>query len=86
MRKKKTFSTTVGETTITASFTDIAENTNGSVLIEADNTVVFVTVVMADSEKVMDYFPLSVEFEERFYSVGAILGSKFLRREGRPSK
>ena len=86
MRKKKTFSTTVGETTITASFTDIAENTNGSVLIEADNTVVFVTVVMADSEKEMDYFPLSVEFEERFYSVGAILGSKFLRREGRPSQ
>ncbi|OGG77954.1 polyribonucleotide nucleotidyltransferase [Candidatus Kaiserbacteria bacterium RIFCSPHIGHO2_12_FULL_55_13] len=32
-----------------------------------------------------DYFPLSVEYEERFYAAGAILGSRFMRREGRPS-
>ena len=41
---------------------------------------------MGESERDgMNYFPLSVEFEEKFYSAGAILGSQFMRREGRPS-
>ena len=86
MQKKKTFTTTVNDTTITASFTDLAAHANGSVLIEAGNTVVLVTVVMENNPSTKNYFPLSVEFEERFYSVGAILGSRFLRREGRPSQ
>ncbi len=86
MQEKKTFTTTVGSVPITASFTDLAEHANGSVLIEAGDTAVFVTAVMSHQESAKDYFPLSVEFEERFYSVGAILGSRFLRREGRPSQ
>ena len=86
MTQKKTFSTTVGDAALTATFTDLAENANGSVLIEAGETAVFVTAVMSDREASTDYFPLSVEFEERFYSVGAILGSRFVRREGRPSQ
>ena len=86
MQQKKTFTTTVADTTITASFTNLAEHADGSVLIEAGNTVVLVTAVMEDETSVKNYFPLAVEFEERFYSVGAILGSRFLRREGRPSQ
>ena len=86
MQKKQEFTTTVGDTTITASFTDMAEHAHGSVLVSAGDTVVFVTAVMEDHEASQDYFPLSVEFEERFYSVGAILGSRFMRREGRPSQ
>jgi polyribonucleotide nucleotidyltransferase len=40
---------------------------------------------MSKGEKQGDYFPLSVEYEERFYAAGQILGSRFVRREGRPS-
>ena len=86
MQEKKSFTTTIDGATITASFTDLAEKANGSVLIEAGETVVFVTAVMSDQETDKNYFPLSVEFEERFYSIGAILGSRYVRREGRPSQ
>ena len=83
---KKTFSTTVSGVEIKATVNDWAENANGSVLIEAGDTVVFVTAVMGKGETSQNYFPLSVEFEERFYSAGSILGSRFMRREGRPSQ
>ena len=86
MLEKKSFTTTINEVPITASFTNLAEKANGSVLIEAGDTVVFTTAVMSDYEADKDYFPLSVEFEERFYSIGAILGSRYVRREGRPSQ
>ncbi len=49
-------------------------------------TVVLVTAVMSTRPaENMSYFPLSVEFEEKFYATGQILGSRFQRREGRPS-
>ncbi len=68
-----------------AEFTDLAENAHGSVLLRYGNTTVFATAVMSKGEKESDYFPLSVEYEERFYAAGQILGSRFIRREGRPS-
>ncbi|MEK7642741.1 MAG: polyribonucleotide nucleotidyltransferase, partial [Patescibacteria group bacterium] len=68
-----------------AEFTDLAENAHGSVLLRYGNTTVFATAVMSKGEKEADYFPLSVEYEERFYAAGQILGSRFMRREGRPS-
>ena len=86
MQQKNSFTTTINDVTITATFTDLAENAGGSVFIEAGDTVVFVSATMSEHEASQDYFPLSVEFEERFYSVGAILGSRFVRREGRPSQ
>ena len=86
MQEKKTFTTTIDDVTITASFTDLAENAGGSVFVEAGDTVVFVSATMSEQQSSLDYFPLSVDFEERFYSVGAILGSRFVRREGRPSQ
>ena len=86
MQQKKTYTADIAGTTITASLTDLAEQADGSALVEAGDTVVFVTAMMSDREATQDYFPLSVDFEERFYSVGAILGSRFVRREGRPSQ
>ena len=86
MQQKKSFTTTINNVAITATFTNLAENAGGSVFIEAGDTVVFVSATMSEHEASQDYFPLSVEFEERFYSVGAILGSRFVRREGRPSQ
>jgi polyribonucleotide nucleotidyltransferase len=83
--KKKIFSLDVGGKTLSAEFTDIADQANGSVLVRYGNTVVLATVVMAETTKGGDFFPLTVDYEERFYASGKILGSRFVRREGRPS-
>lgn len=71
--------------TMTAQFTDLTDQANGSVLLTYGETTILVTAVMGDRVSNMPYFPLSVEFEEKFYAAGQILGSRFMRREGRPS-
>ncbi len=81
----KRYETKVGDETLIAEFTDLAENAHGSVILRLGDTAVLATAVMSKGEKDLDYFPLSVEYEERFYASGQILGSRFLRREGRPS-
>ncbi len=71
---------------ITAEISDLAGQANGSVIMKCGETTILVTAVMSDKPNhSLPYFPLSVEFEERFYAAGAILGSRFIRREGRPS-
>ena len=83
--QKKEYSVEIGGKTMTAEFNDWADQANGSVLVRYGNSAVLATVVMGrESDK--DYFPLSVEYEEKFYAAGAILGSRFMRREGRPSE
>ncbi|MAZ56325.1 polyribonucleotide nucleotidyltransferase [bacterium] len=84
--KKKSFSLELAGKQITADFSDLAGQANGSVIIRMGETAVLVTAVMGSSETTLPYFPLSVEFEEKFYAAGAILGSRFVRREGRPSE
>ena len=70
-----------------AEFNDLANQTNGSVLMRSGNTVILATAVMGRADREgMDYFPLTVDYEERFYAAGEILGSRFMRREGRPSE
>lgn len=64
---------------------DMAEQANASVLGTYGNTSVLVTVVMSNEDRDVDFFPLTVDYEERFYAVGKVLGSRFMRREGRPS-
>lgn len=70
---------------MTAEFNDWADQANGSVLVRYGDSTVLATAVMGSKESTLDYFPLSVEYEEKFYAAGAILGSRFMRREGRPS-
>ncbi|MCA9365395.1 polyribonucleotide nucleotidyltransferase [Candidatus Kaiserbacteria bacterium] len=82
----KTFSTDLGGKTLTAEFSDLTDQANGSVLLRLGETAVLVTAVMGRENPNVSYFPLSVEFEEKFYAAGAILGSRFMRREGRPSE
>jgi len=82
----QTFITDFAGKTLTAEITDLAGQANGSVIMRYGETVVLVTAVMSRSEQPnLPYFPLSVEFEEKFYAAGAILGSRFMRREGKPS-
>ncbi len=83
--QKKEYSLDIGGKTMVAEFNDWADQAHGSVLLRYGNSAVLATVVMSAKESDKDYFPLSVEYEEKFYAVGAILGSRFMRREGRPS-
>lgn len=82
---KKEYSVDIAGKTLTAEFNDWADQANGSVLVRYGNSAVLATAVMGSKESNLDYFPLSVEYEEKFYAAGAILGSRFMRREGRPS-
>lgn len=82
-----TFETEVGGKKMIAEFTDLAEQASGSVILRYGNTAVLATAVMGEkSRDDIDYFPLTVDYEERFYAAGHILGSRFVRREGRPSE
>lgn len=84
--KSKKYSLEIGGKTITAEFTDLAENAHGSVIVSCGNTVILATAVMSKWPKEgTDFFPLTVDYEERFYAIGQILGSQFIRREGKPS-
>ncbi|HEY4496323.1 MAG TPA: polyribonucleotide nucleotidyltransferase, partial [Candidatus Paceibacterota bacterium] len=83
--KTKEYVLEVGGKKLTAEFTDLADQANGSVIVRLGNTTVLVTAVMSKYEKDADYFPLMVDYEERFYAAVQILGSRFMRREGRPS-
>ena len=83
--QRKTFSTTLGDKTLTVECNDLTMFANGSVMLTYGETVVLVTAVMGRPNPNLPYFPLSVEFEEKFYAAGEILGSRFIRREGRPS-
>ncbi|MFT7507122.1 MAG: polyribonucleotide nucleotidyltransferase [Acidimicrobiales bacterium] len=83
--QKKTFEVEIGGKILTAEFTDLTNQANGSVILRLGETAILVTAVMSSRTSNMPYFPLSVEFEEKFYAAGKILGSRFMRREGRPS-
>jgi polyribonucleotide nucleotidyltransferase len=64
---------------------EIAKQADGAALVRYNETVILSTVVASASPKDIDFFPLTVTFEEKLYSLGKIPGS-FLRREGRPSE
>lgn len=85
--QSKTFSCEIGGKEMIAEFSDLAEQAHGSVILRYGETAVLATAVMSEKERLdIDYFPLTVDYEERFYAAGAILGSRFMRREGRPSE
>lgn len=59
--------------------------TTASVLVRYGETVVLGTAMVGSRPVVLDYFPLSIDYEEKFYAAGKISGSRFIKREGRPS-
>src|SRR6266550_3472615 len=60
--------------------------TSASVLARYGDTVVLGTAMVSpEAVTGMDYFPLSIDYEEKFYAAGKISGSRFIKREGRPS-
>ncbi len=62
----------------------LAQQAHGSAVVRYGDTVVLVTAVMGGVREGLDFFPLTIEYEERLYAVGRIPGS-FFRREGRPT-
>lgn len=86
MHIQKEYSIETGGKNVTAQFTDLADQTNGSVILKSEGTVVMATAVMGrDTSNNPGYFNLTVEYLEKFYASGRILGSRFQRREGRPT-
>ena len=80
------FQTEIGGRPFTVITGQVAELCNGECICRYGDTVVLTTVVASSAPKSgIDYFPLTIDFEERMYSVGRIPGA-YLRREGRPSE
>lgn len=71
--------------TLTLSTGHLAMQSSGAVLAQYGDTVVLVTVVGAPMQRELDYFPLSVEYMEKLYAGGRIKGSRWVKREGRPT-
>ncbi len=71
---------------IEVDFNNLAEQANGSVFVRSGGTVVLTTCVMSKNDiENRGFFPLTVEYEEKYYAAGRIKGSRYIKREGRPS-
>jgi polyribonucleotide nucleotidyltransferase len=82
----KTYQTTLGDKPITVETGHLAAQAGGAVTIRVGDTVVFAAATMSsDVRPGIDFFPLTVDYEERMYAGGRIPGS-FFRREGRPGE
>ncbi|MCC6300005.1 MAG: polyribonucleotide nucleotidyltransferase [Anaerolineales bacterium] len=81
--ESKKYSTTVGKQTVTFETGKLAGQAGGAVTFGTPESIVFAAATMGDVREGVDFFPLTVEYEERLYAGGRIPGS-FFRREGRP--
>jgi len=85
MLPEHSFKATVGEHEITIATGKLAEQAGGAVTYRVGDSVLLSTATMSKSPREgLDFFPLTVEFEEKMYAAGRIPGS-FFRREGRPT-
>ena len=82
---KQVFSKEFDGRTFTVETGELAKQANGAVLVRYGDTAILSTACASHEAKNTDFFPLTVSFEEKLYSVGKIPGG-FLRREGRPSE
>ncbi|MBM3204374.1 polyribonucleotide nucleotidyltransferase [Candidatus Uhrbacteria bacterium] len=81
----KEFSIQWGGRTLSISVGQLAQQANGSCVVRYGDTVVLCTATLGEVKEGADFFPLSVDFEERMYAAGRIKGSRFIKREGRPT-
>jgi len=71
--------------TLTLEVNRVGFRSTASVLVTYGETVVLGTAMVGRQAEGMDYFPLSIDYEEKFYASGKISGSRYIKREGRPS-
>lgn len=82
----KVYSTELAGTTITVEIGKFGEQANGACTVRCGDTVVFVSATGSkEPREGIDFFPLTVDFEEKLYAVGRIPGG-FIKREGRPTE
>ncbi|MBP1931541.1 polyribonucleotide nucleotidyltransferase [Ammoniphilus resinae] len=79
------FTYDLGGRTLTVEYGKVAKQANASVMVRYGDTVVLSTVTASNEPSKLDFFPLTVNYEERLYAVGKIPGG-FIKREGRPSE
>lgn len=81
----KVYPLKLGQHRLELEINDWAERANASVLGRWGETLVLTTAVLG-AEREADFVPLTIDYEEKFYAAGKIFGSRFVRREGRPSQ
>ena len=85
MGKEQTFSIEWGGRTLTIGVGKLAQQASGSCTVRYGDTMSLCTATMGNLREGIDFFPLQVDFEERMYAAGRIKGSRFIKREGRPT-
>ena len=82
----ESFKLEIGGCEMTAEFQSLTERANGSCFLRYGDTLVLSTAVMPEYEaKETGFFPLTIEYEERYYAAGKIRGPRYIKRESRPS-
>ena len=84
--KVQDFKTKWGNSELKVEFGKFAQQAHGSCTVQYGDTVVLATAVRSENVRGgIDYFPLMVDYEEKLYAAGKIKGSRFIKREGRPT-
>ena len=83
--EKKVFETDFAGKKLIVETDQLARQANGSCTVRLGDTVVLATATMGGIREGINFFPLSVDYEERLYAAGKIKGSRWIKREGRPS-
>jgi polyribonucleotide nucleotidyltransferase len=81
----KKFKTEIEGKELSVEIGKLAQQANGSTLVKYGQTAVLATAVMNDRPSDKPYFPLMVDYEEKLYAAGKIKGSRWIKREGRPT-
>ncbi|OIQ03605.1 MAG: polyribonucleotide nucleotidyltransferase, partial [Candidatus Moranbacteria bacterium CG2_30_41_165] len=86
MQEEKKWSLQIGGRELIITTGLLAQQAGGAVTVQYGDTVILATATMSKgASRITGYFPLMVDFEERYYAAGKIKGSRFIKREGRPS-
>ena len=85
MEEKKIFTHNFKGRTITVEVGELAKQANAACLVRYEDTAILSACVMSNKATTADFFPLTINYQEKFYSVGKIPGG-FIKREGRPTE
>lgn len=79
------FQTKIGDRILEVETDELARRASGCVLLKYGETSLLVVSQLGEEKEGVNFFPLTCRYEERYYAAGRIRGSRFIKREGRPS-
>ena len=85
MEEKEVFELNFKGRKIVVEIGELAKQANAACLVRYEDTAILSATVMSDNATTADFFPLTINYQEKFYSVGKIPGG-FIKREGRPTE